>query len=101
MDLLGLEGCGRAVRAHTEAAKAAVADWDTDGFLAALADSWRSGTSEEGPPDGGLFLSGAGDCPHREDSPAGHKKFTDIYGICCIFIRFVIYCMALSGGAVF
>ena len=39
MDLLGLEGCGRAVRAHTEAAKAAVADWDTDGFLAALADS--------------------------------------------------------------
>ena len=37
--LLGLEGCGRAVRAHTEAAKAAVADWDTDGFLAALADS--------------------------------------------------------------
>ena len=39
MDLLGLEGCGRAVRAHTEVAKAAVADWDTDGFLAALADS--------------------------------------------------------------
>ena len=39
LDLLGLEGCGRAVRAHTEAAKAAVADWDTDGFLAALADS--------------------------------------------------------------
>lgn len=39
MDLLGLEGCGRAVRAHTEAAKAAVADWDTDGILAALADS--------------------------------------------------------------
>ena len=39
MDLLGLEGCSRAVRAHTEAAKAAVADWDTDGFLAALADS--------------------------------------------------------------
>ena len=39
MDLLGLEGCGRAVRAHTAAAKAAVADWDTDGFLAALADS--------------------------------------------------------------
>lgn len=39
MDLLWLEGCGRAVRAHTEAAKAAVADWDTDGILAALADS--------------------------------------------------------------
>ena len=39
MDLLGLEGCGRAGRAHTEAAKAAVADWDTDGILAALADS--------------------------------------------------------------
>ena len=39
VDLLGLEGCGRAVRARTEAAKAAVADWDTDGFLAALADS--------------------------------------------------------------
>ena len=39
MDLLGLEGCGRAVRAHTAAAKAAVADWDTDGILAALADS--------------------------------------------------------------
>ena len=39
MDLLGLEGCGRAVRAHTEAAEAAVADWDTDGILAALADS--------------------------------------------------------------
>lgn len=39
MDLLGLEGCGRAVRAHTEVAKAAVADWDTDGILAALADS--------------------------------------------------------------
>ena len=27
------------VRSHTEAAKAAVADWDTDGILAALADS--------------------------------------------------------------
>ena len=40
MDLLGLEGCGRAVRAHTEAAKAAVADWDTDGFLAALAEKY-------------------------------------------------------------
>ena len=39
VDLLGLEGCGRAVRAHTEAAKAAVADFDADGFLAALADS--------------------------------------------------------------
>ena len=39
MDLLGLEGCDRAVCAHTEAAKAAVADFDADGFLAALADS--------------------------------------------------------------
>ena len=39
VDLLGLEGCGRAVHAHTEAAKAAVADFDADGFLAALADS--------------------------------------------------------------
>ena len=39
VDLLGLEGCGRAVRARTEAAKAAVADLDDDGFLAALADS--------------------------------------------------------------
>ena len=39
VDLLGLSGCDRAVRAHTEAAKAAVADFDADGFLAALADS--------------------------------------------------------------
>ena len=29
------------------------------------------------------------------------KIYGRIYGICCIFIRFVIYCMALSGGAVF
>ena len=39
VDLLGLEGCARAVRTCTERAKAAVADWDEDGFLAALADS--------------------------------------------------------------
>lgn len=39
VDLLGLSGCDRAVRAHTEAAKAAMADFDADGFLAALADS--------------------------------------------------------------
>ena len=39
VDLLGLEGCDRAVRARSEAAKAAAADFDTDGFLAALADS--------------------------------------------------------------
>ena len=39
MDLLGLEGCGRAVHARTEAAKAAVAACDRDGFLSALADA--------------------------------------------------------------
>ena len=39
VDLLGLGGCDRAVRAHTEAARAAVADFDAGGFLAALADS--------------------------------------------------------------
>ena len=39
VDLLGLSGCGQAVRTHTEAAKAAVADVDHDGFLSVLADS--------------------------------------------------------------
>ncbi|HJB30727.1 MAG TPA: polyprenyl synthetase family protein, partial [Candidatus Oscillibacter excrementavium] len=39
VDLLGLEGCGRAVHARTEAAKAAVAACDRDGFLSALADA--------------------------------------------------------------
>lgn len=38
-DLLGTEGCAAAVRDRTERAKAAVAAWDVDGFLAALADS--------------------------------------------------------------
>ena len=39
VELLGLEGCGRAVHARTEAAKAAVAACDRDGFLSALADA--------------------------------------------------------------
>lgn len=39
MDLLGLEGCEKAVLDCTEQAKKAVAAWDTDGFLADLADS--------------------------------------------------------------
>lgn len=39
VDLLGLEGCDRAVLDCTERAKAAVRACDTDGFLAALADS--------------------------------------------------------------
>jgi geranylgeranyl diphosphate synthase type II len=39
VDLLGVEGCDRAVRACTERAKAAVAAFDTDGFLCSLADS--------------------------------------------------------------
>lgn len=39
VDLLGLEGCTAAVRDCTERAKAAVAAYDTDGFLATLADS--------------------------------------------------------------
>ena len=39
VDLLGLEGCDRAVLDGTERAKAAVKSLDTDGFLAALADS--------------------------------------------------------------
>jgi len=38
-DLLGLEGCERAVLDCTERAKSAVAPWDEDGFLAELADS--------------------------------------------------------------
>ena len=39
VDLLGLEDCERAVRDCTEKAKAAVSDFDTDGFLSALADT--------------------------------------------------------------
>lgn len=39
VDLLGLEGCDRAVLACTARAKAAVAAADADGFLCALADS--------------------------------------------------------------
>ena len=39
VDLFGLEGCNRAVLECTEKAKAAVGAFDTDGFLAALADS--------------------------------------------------------------
>ncbi len=39
VDLLGLEGCTAAVRDCTERAKAAVAAYDADGFLSALADS--------------------------------------------------------------
>jgi geranylgeranyl diphosphate synthase type II len=39
VDLLGLEGCDGRVLSCTEAAKAAVAELDSDGFLAALADS--------------------------------------------------------------
>jgi len=38
-DLLGAEGCAAAVRDCTEKAKAAVAAYDADGFLSALADS--------------------------------------------------------------
>ena len=41
-------------------------------------------------------LSASGGQPGRSQ-----KIYGRIYGICCIFIRFVIYCMALSGGAVF
>lgn len=39
VDLLGVNGCAAAVRKCTERAKAAVAAFDTDGFLSALADS--------------------------------------------------------------
>ncbi len=39
VDLLGLEGCNKAVLAATERAKAAVTAYGQDGFLAALADS--------------------------------------------------------------
>ncbi len=38
-DLLGLEGCKKAVHDCTEQAKAAAAPYDADGFLAALADT--------------------------------------------------------------
>ena len=39
VDLLGLDGCDRAVLAATERAKAAVSEWDCGGFLGDLADS--------------------------------------------------------------
>lgn len=39
VDLLGLEGCGRAVLDCTAQAKTAVSAFDADGFLAALADT--------------------------------------------------------------
>ena len=39
VDLLGLDACGHMVQNCTEDAKAAVAVYDTDGFLAMLADS--------------------------------------------------------------
>lgn len=39
VDLLGLEACGRRVLTCTEDAKAAVAEYDTSGFLCALADT--------------------------------------------------------------
>ena len=39
VDLLGLERCDKKVLSCTESAKAAVAELDSDGFLAALADS--------------------------------------------------------------
>lgn len=39
VDLLGVEGCEKAVQSCTQAAKEAVAGMDADGFLAALADS--------------------------------------------------------------
>ena len=39
VDLLGLEGCDRRVLECTQAARDAVAPWDEDGFLAAMADS--------------------------------------------------------------
>ena len=39
VDLFGIEGCGQTVLACTEAAKAAVVPFDTDGFLRTLADS--------------------------------------------------------------
>ena len=39
VDLLGLDGCDRAVLASTERAKAAVSEWDRGGFLGDLADS--------------------------------------------------------------
>jgi geranylgeranyl diphosphate synthase type II len=39
VDLLGIDGCDRAVLNHTAEAKAAVRAMDADGFLSALADS--------------------------------------------------------------
>ena len=39
VDLLGVEGCEKAVQSCTQAAKEAVAGMDAEGFLAALADS--------------------------------------------------------------
>ena len=39
VDLLGLEGCDKAVRKCTDQAKAAVAPYDADSFLQALADT--------------------------------------------------------------
>ena len=39
VDLLGVEGCQKAVLECTEKAKAAVAELERDGFLAALADT--------------------------------------------------------------
>ena len=39
VDLLGLEACGRRVLTCTEDAKTAVAEYDTSGFLCALADT--------------------------------------------------------------
>lgn len=39
VDLLGVEGCGKAVQACTARAKATVAPYDADGFLSYLADS--------------------------------------------------------------
>ena len=39
VDLLGVEGCEKAVERCTQAAKDAVAGMDAEGFLAALADS--------------------------------------------------------------
>ncbi len=39
VDLLGIDGCEKAVLACTEKAKAAVAAYDADGFLSALADA--------------------------------------------------------------
>ena len=102
MDLLGLEGCVKAVAPIRRAAKAAVANWDTDGFLAALADSWRSGTSEELGRRTAAFSVRRRDCPHQGGQPGWSQKFTDAYTEYVVYLLdLVIYCMALSGGAVF